>query len=67
MDYPEYKPIIHYCDVCGCEIDDEEEVFGADNGKWYCEECFRDYCINNINIYDVAKMWAIPVRKACEV
>ena len=66
MDYPEYKPISHWCDCCGAEIEDEDDVFQADNGQWYCEECFRDYCIDNLDIYDMAKMWNIPVAKAVE-
>lgn len=32
-----------YCDVCGCEVDEEDTVVGPD-GRIYCEECFnREY------------------------
>lgn len=62
----EYKPITHHCDCCGGEVEDEEVLFEADNGKLYCEECFRDFIIDNLDIYEIAELWSIPARRACE-
>ena len=65
VDYPEYKPVTHYCDYCGCEIDDEQDVYEVDpNGIWVCEECFKDYCIDNLDIDEMAKLWKIRKEKA---
>ena len=63
----EYKPVSHWCDCCGAEIDDTQEVFVVDNGKVYCEECFKDYIIDNLDVYEIAELWNIPVRMAVEV
>ena len=67
MDYPEYKPISHWCDCCGAEIEDEDDVFEIDpNGKWCCDACFVQWAMDNVDIKDLAQLFDVPVRKAYE-
>lgn len=61
---PEYTPISHYCDCCGAEVDDDQILFETDPDKWVCEECFERYCHDNLDIYEMAKLWHIIKRKA---
>ena len=66
MDYPEYKPISHWCDCCECEIDDEEEVFEVEPFKWFCADCFKDYVLDDFTPLELAHALGYTVRKACE-
>ena len=61
--YPEYPPASGYCDGCGREIDYDEDIFEIDRDKFYCEECFEQYCHDNLDIYELAKLWHCHVRK----
>ena len=60
----EYATPKYNCECCGTGLVDDDVIFEIDNGKWVCEECFRDYCIDNLDIYEMAKLWRIRKEKA---
>ena len=60
----EYPPITCNCDVCGRECSSDEILFEIDpNGKWACEDCFEEYCKDNLDIYEMARLWHIRKEK----
>lgn len=61
----EYPPITHWCSFCGGELEDEAEVYETEFGVM-CEDCFYNFCKINLDLHEMAELWNIPVRKACE-
>lgn len=66
-DINEYKPVTHHCCSCHVELDDEDEVFEIEQAFYVCEECFVQHIHDNMDAYDLAKAFEIPVMKVCEI
>lgn len=61
---PEYPPIRVHCDCCGAELEGDRDIFEERPDRWICEDCFLEYCKDNIDIYQMAKWLHVPRQRA---
>ena len=53
----EYAPVTAFCSCCGAELAGDMDIY-------YCEDCFRQYCIDNLDLDKMAKMLHVRIREA---
>ena len=62
----EYAPVTAFCSCCGAELAGDQDIYEIDAAQdiYYCEDCFRQYCIDNLDLDKMAKMLHVRIREA---